>query len=121
MLTRQQWFVFALWVGGPFVVLVVLLLINPAYASGIFEPLGPVAGMSLVVTLQAFNALALYAGFGWLNRRAARRATPEQPHAANRAASIVLAVLTLLLFTLPALWLVVLYPSLVRLLRTPDF
>ncbi len=112
MLTRNQQTFMAVWIGAPFALLIVLLIINPAYASRIFEFIGPIAGMSLVITLQVFNALSLYVGLRAINRA---------PEARRRLLTRLLLFSTLIVFLLPSLWLVLLYPSMIMLLRSPGF
>jgi hypothetical protein len=110
MLTRRQKLIIALWIGTPFALLIVLMIINPAYMSLIFTFIGPIAGMSLLITLQVFNALSLYFGLRAVNR---------SPEKRRKLFTTLLLIATLIVFLLPSLWLVLLYPAVITLLRTP--
>ena len=103
-MTRNQKIILALWVGGPFVIIAIFFVINPGYASYYFEQTGPVYGMGLILTIQTINALVLVVGFRYLK---------------SRLAIILHRVLTFLLFTLPAYWLAIFWPSALILLSSP--
>ncbi len=118
MFTSSQKWVIALWLGLPLAALIVITVINPRYAVRLLEAFGPVTGLTLVIALEIVNGLALWLGYSGLNRWSARR--PADPRGLPHAVGILLAIVTLIVFTLPASWLVIFYPSLMILLETPS-
>jgi uncharacterized membrane protein len=116
MFKRWQGIVIGLWVVLPLVLLVALFVINPGYMSNLFTFIGPIAGMSLFIFLEVVNLVVLLVGFRALNAWQRRRAEDKQR--LPRAAAVALAVVTLLACTLPTLWVVLLYPSVIVLMRT---
>jgi len=111
MLKRGQAIIIALWIGTPFILLLVLLLINPAYESKLFDDFGAFNGFRFLLVLQAANAFILYRGFTMLNR--ATKTDGRQP----RGVRNIFLLLRVLLLTLPALGVVLLYPAVILLLQ----
>lgn len=118
MYTRGQMRTMAIWFLLPFLVLLVIILINPGYGGRIFERLGPVAGMTLLMFWQVVNLIILLVGFYLISRWRARRSADRQR--APRNAAWALSILTFILFVAPSLWLALFYPSILILLQTPD-
>jgi hypothetical protein len=110
MLTRQQWTLVALWIGAPLLFFLVLLLINPGYMAGSFQSLGPLSSLGIMVFLQVVNLICLYFGFSAINQRTAAR--PR-----TRLWTWLLAAVTLILFTLPSMWIALIYPSMMQVIR----
>jgi hypothetical protein len=113
MLTRRQKWYMGIWVGSPLILFVVLTIINPGYMDDHFNAIGPVTGFTLVIGLQVVNYLILYGGLRNINLRVPE---DEQKRRSNLQGALLL--LTMILFTLPSLWLVVLYPAIVYTLET---
>lgn len=109
MITRRQAIFIAVWVAFPFVVFLALFLINPAYERKLFEPLGPIHGISALISLEILHGLVLFGGFWILNNR--RVDPPDSNPKKPRGPAILLIILTLFTCTLPSLWLALLYPS----------
>jgi hypothetical protein len=117
MITRRQAIFIGVWVGLPIVVFLVLFLVNPAYEQKLFEPFGPVYGTSVLALVEVLHGLVLYAGF-WILNNGPSSATDEQRPKRNLPI-LLLMLLTLFTCTLPSLWLVILYPSMLMVLQTP--
>jgi|GEM_PF-7103929 hypothetical protein len=115
MQRRTQNVILLIWVGSPFILLAALLLINPVYASRIFESLGPLSGMTCVVVLQTLNLLALLLTFNRLHHQAKQKPEGGKGHR-PLLRGLVLAA-TLCALTFPSLWFVLFYPSLMILLK----
>ena len=112
MLTRNQKILMAIWIGTPFAVLLALMLLNPAYEGKLFQSVLGNVGIILVLLLQVMNGAILYIGFGNINL--------IKPSNKRRriVLTILLPIVTFFVFTLPALWLVLVYPSVVILMQT---
>jgi hypothetical protein len=116
MITRSQAIIIAMWVGLPFVLFLVLYLINPAYERKLFEPMGPVYGISLLTALEVLHGLILYEGYRRWNQRAA--IVNGERRLPSKGPILLLFIVTLFFCSLPSLWLVLLYPSAVLLLQS---
>ena len=114
--TVSQIIIFGLWVGGPILTMLVLMLINPLYETNLFRPF-PFPGILFVILLEALNIGVLGFGFWWINTMHQARLDAEEPSPRNVWVAVV-ALPSLVFFTLPALWLVVYYPAVVMLMTT---
>jgi hypothetical protein len=114
MLTRRQAIIIALWVGAPFILMLALMLINPAYESKLFVNIGRFYGVEFLIFLQAVNGFILFLGFRLLNHAA--RSSDGRLSGRVRIAYWLLRVIVLVL-TLAAFWVVILYPSVIFLLQ----
>lgn len=114
MITRRQVIFIGVWVGFPFVLFLVLFVINPAYEARLFQRFGPVYGISLLTLLEVLHGLVLYVGFRMSNRALDR--SDEQRPRRNRLI-LLLAIVTMFVCSFPSLWLVLFYPSMMTLLE----
>ncbi|NJL57020.1 hypothetical protein HC928_19140 [bacterium] len=73
--------------------------------------------MSLFVVLEVLNALILSIGFALINRW--RKQQPYGP--LPRIVGSLLSAVTLVFLTLPAIWIVLLFPAVKMLLETGTF
>lgn len=112
-LSRSQWVVIGLWLGVPIILLILLMIINPAYEQWVFRDNLGFYPASLLLLLQNINGIALLFGFEWLNRRGRQ---PQPRRTANRILTSLLLIVTFVLLTLPSLWIVVFWPSMMILL-----
>ena len=113
MLTKSQSRLMGCWILGPFAVLIFLILINPAYEGKLFIQFNGIFGMSVLIVIQVVNALLLYVGLKWANRRSE---TAVRSHTRTILVAFV-SILTMFLCTLPAFWIVIFWPSVVILLQ----
>lgn len=110
MLTRRQIWFLGIWVGSPFALYMVLFVINPGYMAHFTGSIESITGASLVFGCQAINLLVLFAGFARLNNR--REAVDVEIEKRSKLFSQrTLLFFTLLMFTLPSIWLVIFYPT----------
>lgn len=106
MLSRFQMIVIVLWVGFPIGLFFALNIINPGYMYYINYPIGPLSGFWWMIVLQTVNLIILLWNFRSLNR-------PDTENRTRRI--IVLSLFTLIVFTVPSVWFVVLFPSFAQL------
>lgn len=97
MLSDVQKLIIVFWVGTPIVTMLFWNFINPGYMEGFFEPIGSFSAPIFVIAVQNINFVILVLGFRAANR-SQRRATRTR----------LLAIITLLIITLPSLLLVLL-------------
>jgi len=113
-LTRRQWTILLILVLSPFLLAVLLDLVNPLYESELFFPLirGFLA-IFIIVLLQGMAFLFLYAGF-WRMNYVAHRAGRSQ---ASQIREIILSGAIFVLLTFPSLVLAGILPAAVILIR----
>ena len=115
MLTKTQWIAIAFLVGLPFAILTLLSLYNPGYMANFWDLSGFIIAPNVVIGLAVVNQLLLFFGFRSNNKVQAKR-KPDEPLKWGWR-DIALMMLSLILFTLPSLWLVFLYPAVVTVMQ----
>ncbi len=111
MLTKPQWTSIGFLVGLPIAIFVFFYFSNPQYTANFFDLSGPIIAPNIVIFLSVANFLLLYFGFRSVNKQKAKQKNEERLGFPCRG--IALMMLSLILFTLPNLWLVILYPAVV--------
>lgn len=91
-----------------------LMLINPAYERYLFVNFSGLYGINILILIEIVNGLILYVGFRWMNR--ASDTTNRQT--LSKRLVVLYSTLTFVLFTLPALLWVLLFPSFLILSRS---
>ncbi len=117
MFTKTQIVVLALWLGGPLALLLLFMLINPSYEAYLFQKANGGYGMTIVLWVEIIHAIILCLGFLRINMGHSARTTQGRKSSPNRHVA-TLSTLTFILFTIPTLCMVVLYPSIVILMRS---
>ena len=114
-MTRLQSIIIGMLVGLPFILFAFLSLYNPRYMANFFDTSGFLIAPNVVIFLGVANFLLLYFGFRNHNKHKAKL-KPDEPRG-YPCREIALIFLSFLLFTLPSLWLVFLYPAVVQVMQ----
>ncbi len=112
MFTRRQWRTIILQVVPPYIIMAVLGLLSNGFYTPLFEPIGNVYGMTILLGLSATNLVVLALGYTIINN------TLQPDTRTRRLATSTLVVLSFVLFALPALWMATLGPAAVELIRS---
>jgi len=111
MLTKSQWTSIGFLVGLPIAVFLFSSLYNPSYMANFFDLSSPFIAPNIVIFLTLANFLLLYFGFRSGNKQ--KEKTKDEERLRYPCRDTALMMLSLILFTLPNLWLVFLYPAVV--------
>lgn len=114
-MTRLQSIIIGFLVGLPFALFILLNFLNPAYMVYFFLPNELFDGIKILLVLGVINFLFLYFGFRSNNKRKEKRKADDPPRYPWR--EIALIILCIILFTLPSLWLVFLYPAVIQVMQ----
>ena len=108
MFSRKQLYILSAWVGVPFALMIALALINPNYERWLFIKVDSIYGIYLLLIAQVLNFLTLALGFLAINKSIYDAG--KHPGWGN-IAEVTITVLAFIIFVLPALWIVLLWPS----------
>jgi hypothetical protein len=91
------------------------MLINPVYEGHLFQKIAGGYGMNILMTLQALNGFLLYFGFIRINHTSPLENNEKTTK--RRVGMTFISTLNFLFFTLPALWIVIFYPTALVLIQ----
>jgi hypothetical protein len=114
MLTKTQKLILAIWIGGPFIIVLLFTLINPNYERYLFLKIDGQYGINFLILIQVLNSVILYAGFRRANYISHR---PEGDPNPATIFIVVVSTLTCFFCTLPSFFIAIVYPSMVVLME----
>lgn len=115
MLTRLHWIIIGFLVGSPIGVFGLLYVLSPGYLVQFFLPNDYFDGIIVLIFLTVTNFLILYFGLRSSPKGKEKRKSDEVGKFSCRESGLI--ILCTVLFTLPSLYIVIMYPAAIRLLQ----